>query len=164
MSLTYDPFSVPEELRSKRIAEFHVEFFRFGPVIPTNNPALDAERQGKKKNHCIFRLVFDQPAQSGHKGAHIRMDVEQQDAASDEAVYHGSNASDEPASVGGRMTVKVVKYANPSNSTITSFRFNVGNGVTLGHLLDVALHQSRRMDLFQFAMIDGAYMGCRDWM
>jgi hypothetical protein len=164
MSRTYDPAEVPEALRNKVIAQFHVEFLQFGPVIKTNNPALDDERLGKKKNHVIFRVVFAQPTGTGHKGAHIRMDVVIKDTASTEGVYHGSNASDEPASTDGRMTVKIVQYDDASRSTVRSFRFNVGPNVTLGRLLDVALHPSRRMDLFKFAIITGAYMGCRDWM
>jgi hypothetical protein len=160
----FPPDAVPDVYRDQLISQLHVEFLRFGPVVHTGNAEADAEREGKKKNHCIIRVVFSDEAAGQIKGAQIRMDVIEQDVDSNQAVFHGSNASDEDATIDGNMKVKVVKYANQSNSAVTSFPFSIRGTVTLGQLVDVALADDKRMDLFKFAIINGAYMGCRDWM
>ena len=91
------------------------------------------------------------------------MDVVFDDVGSNEAVYAGSNASDEPAVKDGAFRVKLVPYAGTSNSTLSSFTFSVRNNTTLGQLLDVAL--LRQMHRFKFTVIYSfAYMGCRDFM
>jgi hypothetical protein len=162
-SIKYDATEVPEEYRAQYISQFHVEFLLGDPVVPTGDARRDAERAGKRKNHCIFRVTFAQPTSSGFKGAHISMDVVPDDTASDEAVYHGSNASDN-AAIDGKMEVKLIPYNSQSFSAIKSFSFPIRRSNTsLGDVLDVAL--SRNMHLFQFAIIHGiAFMGCRDFM
>lgn len=162
-SRKFDATDVPEEFRAQYISQFQVEFLLGDPVVRTGNAQLDAQRAGKRKNHCIFRVTFAQPTSSGFKGAHISMDVVPDDTDSNEAVYSGSNASDN-AAIDGKMWVKLVPYDSQSFSAIKAFSFPLRrNNIRLGDILDVAL--SRNMHLFQFAIIRGiAYMGCRDFM
>jgi hypothetical protein len=91
------------------------------------------------------------------------MDVVPDDTASDEAVYYGSNASDN-ATIDEKMWVKLVPYDSQSFSAIKVFSFpRRRDNIRLGELLDVAL--SRYMHLFQFAVIhEIACMGCRDFI
>lgn len=155
--------SVPQEHRNRVINQFHVEFLNYDRVISTGDPVRDALRQGKKKNHVIFRVVFAQPAPGGIQAARISMDVVLDDVGSTEAVYAGSNASDDPAVTDGAFNVKLVRYAGTSTSALSSFTFSVRNNTTLGQLLDVAL--SRQMHRFKFTVLYSlAYMGCRDFM
>ncbi len=160
------PGSVPPEHRNRLISQLHVEFLGgFGTVVHTGNPQLDAEREGKKKNHCIIRTVFRDHAQSDIKGAQIRMDTVDKDIDSNVAQYHGSNASDEvqEATLDGEMWVKLILYKDKSRSAIALFQFPIIGDVTLGQLIRVALDPEKRMDKFRFAVINGAYNGCRDW-
>ena len=163
-SREFSPDEVPGEFRDQLISELHVEFLSFGPVVPTGNADADAEREGKKKNHYIIRVIFRHQTQGGIKGAQIRMDVVEKDTGSNKVVFHSSNASDEDATIDGKMLMKVVHYANQLNSAVTSFPFNIRENITLGQLVDVALADDKRIYLFKFTIISGAYMGCRDWI
>jgi hypothetical protein len=158
------PYQVSDEFRNQLISELHVEFLSYGPVHSTGNADLDAEREGKKKNHCIIRVVFRQQTQEGFKGAQIRMDVAYEDLGEQEAYHHNNMAPDNASFEAGQMFVKIVRFANQTKRAIISFRFDIRGNVTLGQLLDVAIGGSKPMYLFKFAIINDAYNGCRDWM
>lgn len=162
-SRRFDATDVPKEFQALIISSFHVEFLLGEPVVATGNSQLDVERAGKYKNHCIIRVTFAQPTSTGFKGAHISMDAAPDDTGSNEAVYSGSNASDN-AMIDGKMWVKIVTFDDQSISAIQAFSFPLGaNNISLGQMVDVAI--SNDMHLFEFAVIRGiAYMGCRDFM
>ena len=159
----WEATELPLEWRAQVIDQFHVEFLNYDRVISTGDEQRDAMREGKVKNHVIIRVSFVKSV-AGISGARISMDVVLDDVGSNEAVYAGSDAGDEPLVKEGLMNVKLVRYTGQSNSAVRTFRFPLRrDNTTLGELLDVAI--SRRMHLFQFTIIfDFAYMGCRDFM
>lgn len=157
-----DATQLPNEVRDQRISYLDFEFLRGEPVVPTGNTALDAARAGKIKNHVVIRAKFAHATESGFKAAFISMDVVPDDTGSNEAVYAGSNASDNPM-IDGKMWVKLVPYEDQSLNAIKTFPIPLRSNFRLRHLLDVAIDQN--MHLFSFTIIYGiAYMGCRDFM
>src|SRR5271154_1660651 len=130
MSQQYEVSEVPEGLLNQALAgPLRVEFLGYGGVVSTGDSALDAEREGKKKNHVVFSVNFAQPVGQA-LSVRISMDVLTSSVGSNEAVYTDSDHSD-GQEVNGRMNVKTLLYSNPSYSAIKTFNFNISEGLTL---------------------------------
>ena len=82
---------LPQKYRAQVINHFTVEFLNSSEVISTNNPQLDAAREGKKKNHVVFKVNFLPPRVSDFVAARISMEPSPDDVGSNEAVHAGSD-------------------------------------------------------------------------
>jgi hypothetical protein len=159
----WDAAQLPDQYWGLALNSFHVDFLNFGGVLRTNDPQRDAARAGKKKNHVAIRVGLRDPIAETYYAIRISMDVVHEEVDSMRGHFSGSNAADEEeATIDGKMTLKFLKYTGPSNRTICGFEFQLRPNLTLRNMLDVAV--LRHMQHFKFAVISGAYMGCRDFV
>ncbi|KAK2736846.1 hypothetical protein FQN57_000526 [Myotisia sp. PD_48] len=141
---------LPSNLQAATCKKLFIE------LLNTTRTSDPLEEKKKAKNHAIMRIEFTTVV-GDIKGVRVSMDV-------DDKVVSDASTSTSPASKGGVLHVKPIKYTTASRSSLFTgeIAIKVPN-LTLGQFV-TALTSQKLQNFSFYVNANQAYFGCRDFM